>query len=276
MATPYECSEALFNEVKKAVKGKDECIQRAFATILAKGHILIEDVPGVGKTTLAMAFSNAMGLKNQRVQFTPDVMPADILGFSMYKKETGNFEYKEGPIMCNLFLADEINRATPKTQSAMLEVMQEHKVTISNVTYKMAEPFFVLATENPVEQDGTYPLPEAQMDRFMFKLIMEFPGIDELTNIVTMTQITLDENTLGLMAYENNGDYTSFNNALKDIDKYNKVAIIVGPEGGFSNDEVDYLVKAGFKNISLGKRILRSETASMYALSVISFYLESR
>lgn len=178
MATAYECAEMVINEVKKAVKGKDECIQKAFAAILAGGHILIEDVPGVGKTTLAMAFSNAMGLKNQRVQFTPDVMPADILGFSMYKKETGKFEYKEGPIMCNLFLADEINRTSPKTQSALLEVMEEDVVTIDGVRYPVPKPFIVMATQNPKGSAGTQLLPESQLDRFMICLSMGYPDMD--------------------------------------------------------------------------------------------------
>ena len=178
MATPYECSEYVINEVKKAVKGKDDCIKKAFATILARGHILIEDVPGVGKTTLAMAFSNTMGLKNQRVQFTPDVMPADILGFSMYKKETGVFEYKEGPIMCNLFLADEINRTSPKTQSALLEVMEEDVVTIDGVRHPVPKPFVVMATQNPKGSAGTQLLPESQLDRFMISLSMGYPDLE--------------------------------------------------------------------------------------------------
>lgn len=178
MATPYECSEYVINEVKKGVKGKDECIQKAFAAILAGGHILIEDVPGVGKTTLAMAFSNAMGLKNQRVQFTPDVMPADILGFSMYKKETGSFEYKEGPIMCNLFLADEINRTSPKTQSALLEVMEENVVTIDGVRHPVPDPFIVMATQNPKGSAGTQLLPESQLDRFMICMSMGYPDME--------------------------------------------------------------------------------------------------
>ena len=137
-----------------------------------------------------------MNLPFSRIQFTPDLMPSDVTGTNIIEKDENgkmNTVFQKGPIFANLILADEINRATPKTQSAMLEVMQEHKVTISNVTYPMEEPFFVLATENPVEQDGTYPLPEAQMDRFMFKLIMEFPSVEELKNIVNMTQITLDE-----------------------------------------------------------------------------------
>ena len=145
-STQYQQSIAVINEVKKAVTGKDDCICKAFAAILAGGHILIEDVPGVGKTTLAIAFSRVMGLNNHRVQFTPDVMPADILGFSMYRKDTGSFSYHPGTIMCNLFLADEINRTSPKTQSALLEVMEEGMVTVDGVSHAVPKPFIVMAS----------------------------------------------------------------------------------------------------------------------------------
>lgn len=177
MATAYECANFVIEEVKKVVTGKDDCIKKALAAILAGGHILIEDVPGVGKTTLAVAFSNAMGLYNQRVQFTPDVMPADILGFSMYQKETGRFEYREGPIMCNLFLADEINRTSPKTQSALLEVMEEGVVTIDGVGHRVPAPFIVMATQNPKGSAGTQLLPESQLDRFMISMSMGYPDL---------------------------------------------------------------------------------------------------
>lgn len=170
-------AQRVINEVKKVVKGKDNRIYKAFAAILAGGHILIEDVPGVGKTTLAVAFSHAMGLHNQRVQFTPDVMPADILGFSMYQKATGRFEYKEGPIMCNLFLADEINRTSPKTQSALLEVMEEGVVTIDGINHKVPAPFIVMATQNPKGSAGTQLLPESQLDRFMICMSMGYPDL---------------------------------------------------------------------------------------------------
>ena len=183
MATAYECADLVFNEVRKVVTGKDDRIMKAFASILARGHILIEDVPGVGKTTLAVAFSKAMRLKNQRVQFTPDVMPADILGFSMYKKESGAFEYKEGPIMCNLFLADEINRTSPKTQSALLEVMEEEKVTIDGVSHEVPNPFIVMATQNPKGSAGTQLLPESQLDRFMICMSMGYPDVDSEISI---------------------------------------------------------------------------------------------
>lgn len=169
---------AVINEVKKVVIGKDECVRLAMGAILAGGHILIDDIPGVGKTTLAMAFATAMELESQRVQFTPDVLPADILGFSMYQKASGTFEYQPGSIMCNLFLADEINRTSPKTQSALLEVMEEGNVTVDGVTRKVPEPFVVIATENPVGSVGTQLLPESQLDRFMICMTMGYPNME--------------------------------------------------------------------------------------------------
>ena len=171
-------------EVKKSVTGKDDCIYKAFAAILAGGHILIEDVPGVGKTTLAMAFSKALSLENHRMQFTPDVMPADILGFNMFQKETGRFVYYPGAIMCNLFLADEINRTSPKTQSALLEVMEEGCVTIDGETREVPEPFIVMATQNPKGSSGTQLLPESQLDRFMICMSMGYPELKDEVEIL--------------------------------------------------------------------------------------------
>ncbi len=173
----YERALAVIEEVRKAVKGKDDCIRKAFAAILAGGHILIEDVPGVGKTTLALAFSKVMDLENHRVQFTPDVLPADILGFSMYQKESGTFVYHPGAVMCNLFLADEINRTSPKTQSALLEVMEEGRVTVDGESRAVPEPFVVMATQNPKGSAGTQLLPESQLDRFMICMSMGYPDM---------------------------------------------------------------------------------------------------
>lgn len=173
----YEQVRAVIQEVRKAVTGKDDCIIKTFAAILAGGHILIEDVPGVGKTTLALAFSRAMDLENHRVQFTPDVMPADILGFSMYQKTTGQFVYHPGTIMCNLFLADEINRTSPKTQSALLEVMEEGVVTVDGIGREVPKPFIVMATQNPKGSAGTQLLPESQLDRFMICMSMGYPDL---------------------------------------------------------------------------------------------------
>ena len=188
--------ENIKNEIRKDIVGQDDVVDNVIIAIIAGGNVLLEGVPGVGKTRLVRSLGKVLNLPFSRIQFTPDLMPSDVTGTNIIQKdENGKMQtvFQEGPIFANLILADEINRATPKTQSAMLEVMQEHKVTIANETYKMAEPFFVLATENPIEQDGTYPLPEAQMDRFIFKLIMEFPTLEELANIVKMTQVTMDE-----------------------------------------------------------------------------------
>lgn len=163
------------DEIKKAVKGKDQVVEKVLATMLAGGHILLEDIPGVGKTTLAMAIARSMSLSYKRVQFTPDVLPSDIVGFSMYNQDTKNFEYQQGAVYCNLFLADEINRTSPKTQSALLEVMEEGNVTVDGVTRPLPDPFTVIATENPLGSSGTQMLPESQLDRFMVCLSIGYP-----------------------------------------------------------------------------------------------------
>lgn len=188
--------ENIKKEISKDLVGQEDVVENVIIAIIAGGNVLLEGVPGVGKTRLVRSLGKVLNLPFSRIQFTPDLMPSDVTGTNIIEKDENgkmNTVFQKGPIFANLILADEINRATPKTQSAMLEVMQEHKVTVGKSTYNMSEPFFVFATENPIEQDGTYPLPEAQMDRFMFKLIMEFPSIEELANIVSMTQITLDE-----------------------------------------------------------------------------------
>ena len=184
------------SELAKDVVGQTDIVDNVIIAIIAGGNVLLEGVPGVGKTRLVRSLSKTMSMKFSRIQFTPDLMPSDITGTNFVERtEDGRTvtSFRPGPIFANLVLADEINRATPKTQSAMLEVMQEHKVTVANTVYPVDEPFFVLATQNPIEQDGTYPLPEAQMDRFVFKLIMTFPGKKELCDIVNMTQITMAE-----------------------------------------------------------------------------------
>ncbi len=174
----------VLHEVGKAVIGKDDCVEKVMAAILAGGHILIEDIPGVGKTTMAMAFSKAMTLEQKRMQFTPDVLPSDVTGFFMFRKETGKFTYMPGPVMSNLFLADEINRTSPKTQSALLEVMEEGRVTIDGHVINVPEPFTVIATQNPAGSSGTQNLPESQLDRFMICISMGYPDIHEEINII--------------------------------------------------------------------------------------------
>lgn len=165
----------IMTEIKKVVVGKDEVVERMFTAILAKGHILIEDIPGVGKTTLAMAFSRVMDMECNRMQFTPDVLPTDVIGFSIYDGTSGESTYRPGSIMCNLFLADEINRTSSKTQSALLEVMEEGRVTVDGVTRVVPKPFTVIATQNPIGSAGTQLLPESQLDRFMVRLCMGYP-----------------------------------------------------------------------------------------------------
>lgn len=168
----------IINEVKKVIKGKDIVIKKVLTSMLAQGNILIEDVPGVGKTTLALAFSKAMALECRRMQFTPDVMPSDITGFSIYNKNIQDFQYKQGAIMTNLFLADEVNRTSSKTQSALLEVMEEGRVTVDGITRSVPKPFIVIATQNPIGSIGTHMLPESQLDRFMIKLTIGYPDVE--------------------------------------------------------------------------------------------------
>ena len=170
-----EKAQQIMREVAKALVGKDEIIRKVTMCVLCKGHILLEDIPGVGKTTLAIAFSRALSLDYSRVQFTPDVLPSDITGFTIYNKETGKMQYQKGAIICNLFLADEINRATSRTQAALLEAMEEMQVTVDGVSHKIPAPFTVIATQNPVGAHGTQLLPDSQMDRFMVRLSIGYP-----------------------------------------------------------------------------------------------------
>jgi MoxR-like ATPase len=171
--------EKLHSSIVRVIRGKAEIVDTLIAALLARGHVLLEDVPGVGKTTLAQALARSLDLEFHRIQFTSDTLPSDIIGISVFRQNQGEFEFLPGPLFSNVVLADEINRAAPRTQSALLEAMSEHSVTVEKTRYRLVEPFFVVATQNPVESTGTYPLPESQLDRFLMRLSMGYPGREE-------------------------------------------------------------------------------------------------
>ncbi len=189
-----QLSQKVITEVKKVIIGKDETIIKVLLSILAGGHILLEDIPGVGKTTLALALSKALSLDYKRLQFTPDVLPTDVTGFTIFNKQTNDFEYKQGAAMTNLFLADEINRTSSKTQSALLEIMEEGKVTVDGTTYQMPDPYIVIATQNPIGSIGTQSLPESQMDRFIVRLSMGYPSVQNEIEMLKskQNQVSID------------------------------------------------------------------------------------
>ncbi len=186
--------EALRAEIGKVIVGHESIVEGTLTALIAGGHVLLEGVPGLGKTLLVRTLADALHLKFQRIQFTPDLMPADVIGTNVVAEtpEGRKFEFQQGPVFANLLLADEINRATPKTQSALLESMQERSVTVAGKTYHLHRPFFVLATQNPLEMEGTYPLPEAQLDRFFFKLLVTFPSAEEIETILDRTTEAVD------------------------------------------------------------------------------------
>ena len=184
MQQPRRVIRALQQNIRKVIVGKDEAIEYALIALLCKGHVLIEDVPGVGKTTLASALAKSLDCSFKRIQFTPDVMPSDITGFTMANFQTGEMDFKPGAVMSQVVLADEINRTSPKTQSSLLEVMEEYQVTVDGITHPLPRPFIVQATQNPVEFVGTYPLPEAQMDRFFLRISIGYPSIEEEMDVL--------------------------------------------------------------------------------------------
>jgi MoxR-like ATPase len=175
-------AQKITDNVESVIVGKHEAVQLTIISLLCEGHVLIEDVPGTGKTVLAKSVSKSLGCSFRRIQFTPDMLPSDVTGVSMFNQKTREFEFRPGPVMAQIVLTDEINRATPKTQSALLEAMEEHQITVDGITYPMEAPFLVLATQNPIEYEGTFPLPEAQLDRFMMRISLGYPGnADEVT-----------------------------------------------------------------------------------------------
>ncbi len=184
MADPRDIAEKVIDNVEKVIIGKKEEVTLALITLMCHGHALIDDVPGVGKTMLARSVATSIGCSFKRIQFTPDLLPSDITGVSIYNQQTTQFEFRPGPVMAQVVLADEINRATPKTQSALLECMEERQISVDGVSYNMPAPFIVLATQNPVEYEGTFPLPEAQLDRFMMRISLGYPSPDEEISII--------------------------------------------------------------------------------------------
>jgi len=183
-------AEKIIANVEKVIIGKREAVQQTMLALLCQGHLLIEDVPGVGKTMLARAIARSIGCTFRRIQFTPDMLPSDVTGVSVFNQKTREFEFRPGPVMAQIVLTDEINRATPKTQSALLEVMEEKQVTVDGVTYPLEEPFLIMATQNPIEYEGTFPLPEAQLDRFMLRISLGYPSSEEEIAILDSQQYT--------------------------------------------------------------------------------------
>ena len=188
--SPALVGRRIIENVAKVIVGKTAVVEQALATLVAQGHILVEDVPGVGKTTLSKALAISIGCSFQRIQFTPDLLPSDVTGISVYNQQSGDFNFRPGPIMSQVVLADEINRATPKTQAALLEAMEEHQVTVDGVTHHLQMPFLVVATQNPIEYEGTFPLPEAELDRFLMRLSLGYPDFTEEMAIIERQEQT--------------------------------------------------------------------------------------
>ena len=182
--SPTLIARRIIENVSKVIVGRTDVIEYALSALIARGHILVEDVPGVGKTMLAKSLSTSIGCNFKRIQFTPDLLPSDVAGISVYNQATGEFQFRPGPIMAEVVLADEINRATPKTQSALLEAMEELQVTVDGVTHKLHHPFIVMATQNPIEYEGTFPLPEAQLDRFLMRISLGYPNFEEEMSVI--------------------------------------------------------------------------------------------
>ncbi len=218
----HELCHAVINEVKKVISGNDREISLLLCALISGGHVLIEDVPGVGKTTLASALSRAAGLDFKRAQFTPDVMASDITGFNMYNKKTESFEFRRGLVDTNILLADEINRASPKTQSSLLEAMEERKVTVDGVTYDMPLPFMVIATQNPSGYVGTFPLPEAQLDRFALRITMGYPSPENELSII-MRRKTSDPMSL-VRAVSSRDGILALQSACEEVHVSDKVS----------------------------------------------------
>ena len=210
-----EKTQALVENIEKVIIGKPSAIEMAIVSLLCEGHALIEDVPGVGKTMLARSVARSIGCSFRRIQFTPDLLPSDITGVSIYNQKAEAFEYKEGPIISQIVLADEINRATPKTQSALLEAMDERQVTVEGVTHELPRPFTVMATQNPIEYEGTFPLPEAQLDRFLITINLGYPSVEQELSIINNQETVHPIESLGQVL--SSDDILSIQEAVKTV-----------------------------------------------------------
>ena len=208
-------AQEIVDNVSKVIVGKNAVIERALAAVIAQGHILIEDVPGVGKTMLAKSISTSIGCSFKRIQFTPDLLPSDIVGVSIYNQSTGEFQFRPGPVMAQVVLVDEINRATPKTQSALLEAMEELQVSVDGVTRQLERPFIVMATQNPIEYEGTFPLPEAQLDRFLMRISLGYPSFSEELSVIEQQEQTHPID--GLKAVASPEDVIGLQDAAKTV-----------------------------------------------------------
>ena len=213
--TPQQLAEALADNVERVIIGKRGAVELGIIALIGRGHALIEDVPGVGKTMLARSIARSAGCKFRRLQFTPDLLPSDITGVSVYNQKTSEFEFRPGPVIAEIVLADEVNRATPKTQSALLEAMEERQVTVDGVTYELPRPFMVLATQNPIEYEGTFPLPEAQLDRFFLRIELGYPDPDEEVAIMGRQQTANPIETLEPVASP--ADIVALQDAVREV-----------------------------------------------------------
>ena len=215
MEDPKLVAERILDNVERVIIGKEHEARLALITLLCRGHLLIEDVPGVGKTMLARALATSVGCRFSRIQFTPDLLPSDVTGVSIYQQQSGGFEFRPGPIMAEVVLADEVNRATPKTQSALLEAMEEDQVTVDGITHRLPEPFMVMATQNPIEYEGTFPLPEAQLDRFLLRLHLGYPSA---TDEVLVMDAQQDRHPIeALSEVTSRGEVIELQGAVRDI-----------------------------------------------------------
>ena len=215
MEDPKLIAERILANVQKVIIGKEQEVRLSVVCLICQGHLLIEDVPGVGKTTLARSLAKSTGCEFKRIQFTPDILPSDVTGVSVYNQRTGDFEFRPGPLMAQIVLADEINRATPKTQSALLEAMEEHRITVDGVTRDLPEPFMVLATQNPIEYEGTFPLPEAQLDRFLMRIHLGYPSNTDEVLMMDSQQVAHPVETLQQVTDPN--EVLQIQRAVKEI-----------------------------------------------------------